>query len=125
VSAYRKGYSLENAVVHDLTERGYFCIRSAGSKGKVDVVAFPQVFSSVLMPAILFIQCRRAKRPVSVREWNALYLLALERGARAVIAFQPRFRIHTYQMICAERLPRSRFGYSIPIFTDQESENNG
>jgi Holliday junction resolvase-like predicted endonuclease len=35
----RRGSQREHQVCHELRQRGYFCVRSAGSHGPVDVVA--------------------------------------------------------------------------------------
>lgn len=48
---YRNGAVLENAAMHALSENGYFAVRSAGSKGAVDVVALKQ-------GEILLVQCK-------------------------------------------------------------------
>lgn len=40
MSNYRNGADFERKTRHDLEEQGYEVIRSAGSKGKVDLVAF-------------------------------------------------------------------------------------
>jgi len=39
VQRYRKGYRFEIRVKEDLEEKGYFVIRSAGSKGVFDLIA--------------------------------------------------------------------------------------
>lgn len=40
MSNYSRGAAFERATRHDLEDNGYEVIRSAGSKGKVDLVAF-------------------------------------------------------------------------------------
>ena len=37
---YNKGATAERSIIHFLSEEGYQCLRSAGSKGAYDIVAF-------------------------------------------------------------------------------------
>ena len=50
-SRYESGRRFEYAVKKDLEERGYFCTRSSGSHGAVDIVAIGEY-------NILLIQCK-------------------------------------------------------------------
>jgi hypothetical protein len=68
VSAYRSGVEFERAVRANLRLNGYEVVRSAGSKTKVDLVAFKQ-------GELLFVQCKRSGR-VGPAERTALLALA-------------------------------------------------
>jgi holliday junction resolvase len=51
VTQYQRGVTFERMVRHDLEEMGFEVIRSAGSKGKVDLVAFRP-------GCMVFVQCK-------------------------------------------------------------------
>lgn len=61
---YETGRRFEYQVKHDLEERGYYCVRAAGSHSKVDVVA---VKGSIC----LFVQCK-TDGAITPAEWNTL-----------------------------------------------------
>jgi len=46
---YIKGRNFEYRVMDFLRERGYFCMRSSGSKGLFDVIAIPSTKGSTLL----------------------------------------------------------------------------
>jgi len=46
-SKYKKGVNFEYRVKQKLEEHGYFVVRSAGSHGVFDLIAFPQVWHLV------------------------------------------------------------------------------
>lgn len=52
---YDRGKRFEHRVRDDLRKRGYYVIRSAGSKGKIDLVA-------LIDGDVLLIQCKRDGR---------------------------------------------------------------
>lgn len=65
MSKYSSGAKFENEVKRALEKRGYFVIRSAGSKSPVDLVAFKEDNSDSLknnMSSVLFIQCKYGNR---------------------------------------------------------------
>jgi Holliday junction resolvase len=75
---YRRGRALEYRIRDDLRERGYLVVRSAGSKGAVDLMA-------VGNGDILLVQSKRDgwAKP---SERAALVVLAEQYGALAIIA---------------------------------------
>lgn len=81
---YAKGAAFERAVCADLAARGYWTVRSAGSGGLVDVIAFPRQQAG---PALL-VQCKRDGR-LSAAAWNSVFDLARELGQVAVLASKP------------------------------------
>lgn len=78
MSAYRSGADFERAVRFDLRDNGYEVIRSAGSKTKVDLVAFKQ-------GELLFVQCKRSGR-IGPADRAALLGLAALVNAIPVVA---------------------------------------
>lgn len=72
-SGYRNGADLERAAKHELEDNGYYVIKSAGSKGVVDLAAFKP-------GETLFIQCKLTGR-LSPAERVKLRQLAIAYGA--------------------------------------------
>jgi Holliday junction resolvase len=80
---YVAGRAFEYHVKKQLEKEGYWCMRSAGSKGQVDIVAVaPDGFA-------YFIQCSRAKK--NKAECNSLYELAHSHSAGPVVAYPDRY----------------------------------
>lgn len=69
---YRRGYDLERRLRKRLEAKGWFVIRSAGSKTPVDLVAFNGCRHA-------FVQCSRVPLPMAKRQ--ALVTLAERYGA--------------------------------------------
>lgn len=98
VNTAQQGARFERKVIHDLSGDGkdhpgygYDCIRSAASKGAVDIVA---VAPSTWEPLdeydssnLLFIQCKLSNPMISPRERRALWGLSQRAGALPVIAW--------------------------------------
>lgn len=93
VNTARQGAAFERRVIHDLEPHGYDCIRSAASKGAVDIVAVAGrvncgcgcgVMDGTLGP-LLFIQCKLSDPQISPRERLALLDLSLRAGALPVV----------------------------------------
>lgn len=86
---------------------GYECLRSSGSRGKVDVVAVGSVdtMDPWSRPNLLFVQCKITNPVIPPAERVALRELALRAGAAPVVAHRakdldtglvrPHFRILT------------------------------
>jgi len=81
---YRKGARFERRVKRYLEERGYFVVRSAGSKGKFDLIAVRKEIDGNV--EVVGIQCRVSKR-LKKGEREAL-LDALEYGIKPAIAYR-------------------------------------
>ena len=74
----RAGRRVEHDTRHVLDGNGYWTIRSAASKGDVDIIA--------MKPGqVLFVQCKRSGS-LPPAEWNALWALAIRLGAIPVLA---------------------------------------
>lgn len=62
MTQYARGANFERRVVKELTAAGYYAMRSAGSRGKVDVVAVWQTWRSrhiYFTPEMtMFVQCK-------------------------------------------------------------------
>lgn len=65
---YERGAAFERRVLEELRSRGYEVFRSAGSRGKADVVA-------IRPGRILLVQCKR-NGEIPRAEWNEVYELA-------------------------------------------------
>lgn len=68
MSKYRNGRAFEYKVRDVLKDRGYFVVRSAGSKSPADLIA-------INSKGVLLVQCKRSGR-LGIAEWNQLYELA-------------------------------------------------
>lgn len=105
VVSSRVGRGFDNEVATYLSNRGYHCVKSAGSKGVIDVAAFPVIKGK----KILLIQCKAGKGRITVREWSALLILAERSGACSLplaalrVESQPVF----YQLL-GPLIPRTR-----------------
>lgn len=82
VNTSAQGRNLENAVQAMLNERGWTCMRSAGSKGTADVVAIPEW--SVL--PWLLVQCKLTNPNIGPAERLALTTLATPCRALPLVA---------------------------------------
>jgi Holliday junction resolvase len=80
---YARGANFERDVKRDLEGKGYFAIRSAGSHGAVDIVAFGPKHP------VWFIQAK-IHGTMSPAERKELYRFANECGAWAVRASRPK-----------------------------------
>jgi Holliday junction resolvase len=77
-SNYRAGADLERAARKVLEENGYFVVRSAGSKGPVDLVAFKP-------GEVLFVQCKTWDARMSGLSRREFYWIAYNVGAKALL----------------------------------------
>jgi Holliday junction resolvase len=105
VTQYDRGRRFEHAVRADLTTNGYDVVRSAGSKTKVDLVAFKT-------GQVLLIQCKIDGRCSPAERADLLRLAAMLPCAVPVIAWKrPRARAVHYSRITgpgpADRTPWS------------------
>ena len=105
-SPYARGRDFEAAVRGQLERRGYFVLRSYGSKGKIDLLATGQtcVYRSI---SGLFIQCKRTG-DIGSKEWNEVYEIAVAAAGWPVIAFRPTARTTAYYRIDAPRAYRGQ-----------------
>ena len=96
--SYRNGRAFEYRVIKYLEENGYWTIRSAGSKGEADVIAFK-------FGETLFVQVKGNDTPLSPGEWNALISLTRRLGGTPIHAFRSKRKI-VLNKILSHRLPR-------------------
>jgi Holliday junction resolvase len=87
MNRYAAGYTFEREVMKYLSERGWECVRSAGSHGVTDIIASkPDDWTySEYTATLLLIQCKRhgELRP---GEWNALWRMASRWQASPILA---------------------------------------
>lgn len=86
---YARGARVENQVRDHLGERGYDVVRSAGSKGKIDLVAFND-------HELCFIQVKITDGQTSPAERRELIRQATRAGACPLVAFKEKVgnRVH-------------------------------
>jgi Holliday junction resolvase len=92
VNHYRAGRDKEYKVRNHLADNGYEIIRAAGSKGKVDLVAFKtwaHIQPAWMHAHMLFVQVKRTGGTIPPAD--RIELLRLARIARAlpIVAYQP------------------------------------
>lgn len=91
----QQGARFEREVIAYLEELGYGCIRSAASKGAVDIVAVPP-HEGVPM---LFVQCKLTDPVITPAERVALLGLSVRGDALPIVSWRvdgrPRFRMLT------------------------------
>jgi Holliday junction resolvase len=103
----QRGTRFEHAVKADLTERGYFCMRSPASKSPIDILA-------VGPDDALFVQCKTNGR-LDPAPWNEIYDLALEHGGTPLLASKPMPGFIRYmRLITAKRERGADYGTCEP-----------
>lgn len=85
----QQGAAFERRTIADLEQHGYTCIRSAASKGAVDIVAVPERPNCECRcgPNVVFVQCKLSNPQISPAERTALNDLALRAEAVPVVAW--------------------------------------
>ncbi|MDD3984058.1 MAG: hypothetical protein PHU54_09000 [Candidatus Omnitrophica bacterium] len=96
---YEAGRRFEYAVMHDLKERGYYCVRAAGSHSKIDVFA-------VKGDIALLIQCK-ANGVITPTEWDTLFDLCRAPNFLPIVASKDGGK-PAYRLITARRGKRRR-----------------
>jgi Holliday junction resolvase len=89
VSGYRAGRDKEYKVRDHLVDNGYEVIRAAGSKGKVDLVAFKLWPDAWTDRHILFVQVKRIGGTIPPADRAELLRLAKIANAIPIVAHQP------------------------------------
>lgn len=108
---YRQGAAFENRVKDRFEEAGYYVLRSAGSKGVADLVAFDLMADRITHhPVPLMIQCKRGKNGLGVEAWNHFYAIADAAGCLAVVAQKTEGRTLEADLweLTGTRTPRGR-----------------
>lgn len=73
MSRYSKGAKFENDVIKHLEKKGMYCIRSAGSKGIVDVIAIIRYRDKTI---VHMIQCKYGNATMNKQDKKELTELA-------------------------------------------------
>jgi len=116
-SQYRLGADFENRTRERFEEVGYYVVRSAGSKGVADLVAFDLMADRITRhPVPVMIQCKRGKNGLGVEAWNHFYSIADAAGCLALVAQKRDGRTLEADLweITATRTPRGRHKPWIP-----------
>jgi len=77
-TAYQRGRAFEYLIRAKLRDLGFFVVRSAQSKGPVDLVA-------IRKDVTWLVQCKRDLR-IGPDEWNTLWEIAVRTGSVAIVA---------------------------------------
>ena len=103
MSQYARGTRFEHDVRDHLKGQGYTVLRSAGSKTKVDLVAWK-------FGEVLFIQCKTGKSAVGTDEWNQVYAAGhAVPSCRSILARKiDGQKEPVYWEVMRPRLPRAR-----------------
>ncbi len=97
----KRGARFENEVKDDLEARGWYAVRSAGSHGVTDVLAYH-------MGTALFVQCKkggdfppgeRHELLYAARKHNAIAIMA-DKRERGVIRYRRLLTDHTDELFC-------------------------
>jgi len=111
VTRYTDGRRFEYAVRNDLTVNGYEVIRSAGSKTKVDLVAFKQ-------GQCVFVQCKRDGKIRPAERTELLRLAALIDAVPVVAWKRPGAAKVLYAEVTGRGVVRAAWN---PDFTEEAS----
>lgn len=94
MTAYDRGAYLERKAAVEFTRGGWFVVRSAGSRGTVDLAAL----HPVLRPAL--IQCKVKADELDHDGWNRLFHLSSSLGVTPVLAaWRKRGRIGYVELL--------------------------
>lgn len=88
MTQYSKGRSFENYVKAKLERDGWWVCRSAGSKGKADLVAI--VPAKNYLADVMLVQCKSGKKKIAGPEKQELIDLANELNVTAAVAFKDK-----------------------------------
>lgn len=109
MSNYSRGRDAEWKVRDHLRGEGYIVLRTAGSKGAIDLLA-------VKPGQVLCVQVK-AKAPLPPAQWNNLFTLARHMNAVPVLADVLPHRPIRYTRLLAPTVPRGRRACE-PFLTD-------
>lgn len=102
---YRRGYTFERAIMADLTEDGYLCVRAGGSHGIADVVALKT-------GQVLLVQAK-TDGAITIADWNKMYALAPSVGAVPLLAWRPQRGRIEYWLMTGPRQPRKDWPHEV------------
>lgn len=85
---YSKGAKFENDVIKYLEKKGMYCIRSAGSKGIVDVIAMKKYYGITF---VYLIQCKYGIATMNKQDKKKLVDLAKELDFFPVYVYRKKY----------------------------------
>jgi Holliday junction resolvase len=103
-SPYALGKAFEMAIKGRLERRGYFVMRAAASKGKVDLLAVGPACVERGISALM-IQCKR-RGQISSAEWNEVYEIGAAHGGWPVVTMRLSKQTVGFYRLDALREPR-------------------
>jgi Holliday junction resolvase len=89
---YSKGAKFEREIIKDLEKRDMYCIRSAGSKGIVDVIAMKRYCGVTF---VYLIQCKYGKATMNKKDQKKLKDLANKLGFIPVYIYRKKYSKET------------------------------
>ena len=89
MSRYSKGAKFENDIVKFLRKKGLLCLRSAGSKSLVDVIAIKKYCDETF---IYLIQCKYGNAKMSKKDKQGLREIANKYGCIAVCISREKYK---------------------------------
>jgi len=106
MTSYRKGYRFELRVWKWLESLGWWVMRSAGSRGLVDLAAFGPAmvfkgFRALKLGKVMLIACRTNRSRFTAKEREELCSLAHRLGHKAFLAYRepkPPWTLHLEEL---------------------------
>ena len=97
MTRYSKGAKFENEVIKHYRDMGMLCLRSAGSKTPIDVIAISEILGK---PVVYLIQCKYGNAKMSKKDIIILKKLAWKYGSIGMYAFRNKYekRINFIQL---------------------------
>jgi Holliday junction resolvase len=94
---YSRGANFERAIVKDLEAKGYWCMRSAGSHGPVDVIA---IATSLLgRPQRRLMVQAKIDGKISKHDRSTLFELASRHHCEPIVADRPKRGMIAYRLL--------------------------
>ena len=118
MSAARRGTDFERRVRRRLESEGWFVVRSAGSRGPVDLVAVRRNGHGGC--EVRLIQCKAGQPHFTLNDWSLLVQAALDAGATAWLAYRDSAASHyaiVFKSAALEDAPHRRTDERLAVWT--------
>lgn len=104
MTRYNNGRAFEHRVRKLLEEAGYYCTRSAGSKGVADIWAARR--DNGPFSKLVLVQCKKQKAAFDKSEWDALYEKSLEVSAWPILCEYVSRKPPRWWRLTGPKIPR-------------------
>ena len=118
MTRYSNGRVFEHKVRKLLEEAGYYCTRSAGSKGVADIWAVrknAELFGVhegmngyLEVSKLVLVQCKKQKAAFDASEWDALHQLAMDVSAVPVLCEYISRKPPRWWRLTGPKIPRKQ-----------------